>query len=101
MLQVAVTMPAAVDDTGEFVANVRALEAAGAEMIALEGDGPEHWIALGALAAVTDRIRIRVTGSAPEALQRLSHGRVIEQAPEGETWVEVSMPVDKDTWIAM
>ena len=46
-------MSATIRDGGGFLAEVRALEAAGAEMIGLDGDGPEHQIIVGAIAAVT------------------------------------------------
>ena len=86
MIKVAVRMPAKLVDAGEFLADVRALEAAGAEMIGLDGDGSERWILMGAIAAVTDRIRLWVSDPEPAAiLQRLSRGRVVGE-PAGETW---------------
>ena len=93
-------MPAKLVDAGEFLADVRALEAAGAEMIGLDGDGPERWILMGAIAAVTDRIRLWVSDPEPAAiLQRLSRGRVVGE-PAGETWAEIPLPPDKSSWAA-
>ncbi len=93
-------MPAKLVDAGEFLADVRALEAAGAEMIGLDGDGSERWILMGAIAAVTDRIRLWVSDPEPAAiLQRLSRGRVVGE-PAGETWAEIPLPPDKSSWAA-
>lgn len=98
MVKVGVVMPARVDDAGDFLADVRALEAAGAEMIGVEGDGPEQWILLGAIAATTERVLLRTSGAEPVALRTLSRGRTVVGAPEGETWVEIPMPADRDAW---
>jgi hypothetical protein len=101
VIKVGVVMPAAIDDAGEFLADVRALEAAGAEMIDLEGEGMDRAILLGAIAAVTQRIRIRVRDAQPPALlQTLSHGRVVAAGSAGETWVEIPMPADRESWTA-
>lgn len=101
MIKVGVVIPARIDGSGEFLADVRALEAAGAEMIDLEGDGLERAILLGAVAAVTQRIRLRVADPQPAALlQKLSRGRVLGAPPAGETWVEMSMPADRESWTA-
>ena len=101
MIKVAVVMPATISDGGEFLAEVRALEAAGAEMIGLEGDGPEQQILAGAIAAVTERVRLMIAAPDPAAiLQQLSRGRVVVGEPEGETWVKIPMPPDKSAWAA-
>jgi len=91
-------MPLRIDDGGDFLADVRALEAAGAEMIGVDGDGPEQWILLGAIAATTERVLLRTTGAEPAALRTLGRGRTVVGAPEGETWVEIPMPADRDAW---
>jgi len=102
VIKVGVVMPAAIDDAGEFLADVRALEAAGAEMIDLEGEGMDRAILLGAIAAVTQRIRIRVRDAQPPALlQKLSRGRVVAVGSAGETWVEIPMPADRESWTAI
>ena len=100
MVKVGVVMPARVDDAGDFLADVRALEAAGAEMIGIEGDGPEQWILLSAIAATTERVLLRTTGAEPVALRTLSRGRTVVGSPRGETWVEIPMPADRDAWAA-
>ena len=102
MIKVAVIMPATIRDAGEFLAEVRALEAAGAEMIGLDAEGNEPSILMGAIAAVTERVRLRIRAPEPAAtLQQLSRGRLVVGEPEGETWVEISMPADKTGWAAI
>lgn len=100
MIKVAVIIPAAFDDAAELLADVRALEAAGAEMIELDGGGNEA--VLGAIAAVTHRVRLRVPeGLHADVLQKLSRGRVVTGETEGERWVALSMPPDRESWAAM
>lgn len=94
-------MPWTIGDAGEFLADVRALEAAGADMIGLEGDSAEQWVLLGAIAAVTERIRLRMSGSEPAGLRTLARGRAVIGTPAGETWAEVPMPADRESWSAM
>jgi len=94
-------MPARIDDAGEFLADVRALEAAGAKVIGLEGSGREQAILLAAIAVVTESVQLRL--SDPDAiplLQKLSRGRIVTSMPPGETWVEMPMPPDRDSWTA-
>ena len=94
-------MPAAFEDAAEFLADVRALEAACAVVIAQEGDGPETAAILGAIAAVTHRVRVRAASEESAAiLQKLSRGRAVVGEPEGETWVEVAVPPDREGWTA-
>jgi hypothetical protein len=102
VIKVAVTLPATISDTGEFLADVKALEAAGAAMIGLEGEeGLDQSILMGAIAAVTERIRLRLSNPEPAAiLQQLSRGRVVVGEPEGENWVKIPMPPDKSAWAA-
>jgi alkanesulfonate monooxygenase SsuD/methylene tetrahydromethanopterin reductase-like flavin-dependent oxidoreductase (luciferase family) len=107
VLKVGVKMPAVVLKPGDYLADMTALEAAGADCVWLteesasastggQVDGRlETWIVLGAMAAVTHRIRLGVMlGSAAarppahlvpglEALGRLSPGRVVVSIPAG------------------
>jgi len=102
VVKVAVMMPAEIGDAGEFLADVRALEAAGAEMVGLDADGEEQRILLGAMAAVTSRIKLRLAN--PEAaaiLNRLSRGRTVVELPADEVWVSIGMPADRDSWAAV
>lgn len=99
MVKVAVTMPADFGDVAEFLADVRALEAAGAEMIELQGGNDA---VLGAIAAVTHRMQIRVRSSGSAGvLQKLSRGRLVHGTPEGERWVAVATPPDRESWASM
>jgi alkanesulfonate monooxygenase SsuD/methylene tetrahydromethanopterin reductase-like flavin-dependent oxidoreductase (luciferase family) len=89
VLQVAVRLPATIDDVGEYLADVTALEAAGAAAIWVDDTGLEPWVLLGAMAAVTHRVGLGcMLGSAEtwpsethdaavETLQKLSRGRTM------------------------
>jgi len=91
MLRVAVKLPAAPGRIGDYVADVTALEAAGADSIWLDArraTSSEPWIFLGAIAAVTHRARLGVmVGSATgvteavDILGRMSGGRVVVGVP--------------------
>ena len=93
MLRVAVKLPATIDDVGEYLADVTALEAAGVATIWVDDTGLEPWVVLGAMAAVTHRVGLgclftsldrwppsRLSPSAA-ALQKLSRGRVVVGLP--------------------
>ena len=93
-------MPADLGDAAEFLADVRALEAAGADGIGVEGGGDAA--VLGAIAAITHRVRLRVAdGQRTDVLEKLSRGRLVTREPEGETWVTVPMPPDRESWAAL
>ncbi|MFI4978520.1 MAG: LLM class flavin-dependent oxidoreductase [Solirubrobacterales bacterium] len=88
MLQVAVRLPATIDDVGEYLADVTALEAAGAAAIWINDADLEPWVLLGAMAAVTHRVRLGCILSSTVAwpsetldafttLQKLSRGRIM------------------------
>jgi len=99
VIKVGVALPVTINDAGEFLADVRALEAAGAAMIALPGDGYEQAILMGAIVAVTERVLLRVADPRSAGiLQKLSRGRVLDQLSAGETWIEISMPPDRESW---
>src|SRR5438876_10888824 len=90
-------MPGEIADAAEFLADVRALEAAGAEMVLIEGDGVEQQILLDAIAAVTHRIRLRLPNGEVEAiLQKLSRGRSVDGKPVDEVWISVPLPAERD-----
>lgn len=92
-------------DAGELVADLRALEAAGAHAVWIDATDPTHWLVLGAAAALTQRILIgatreRLNDRVTAALQELSGGRaLLEEAAAG--WVRRPMPADRATWAAM
>jgi hypothetical protein len=99
VVKVGVVMPADFGDGAEFLADVRALEAAGAEMIEVPGGSDA---VLGAIAAVTHRMRLHLASPDPGGtLNKLSRGRVVEGMPEDETWAHVPMPPDRESWAAM
>jgi hypothetical protein len=87
VLRVGVRLPDAPGRIGDYLADVTALEAAGADSIWLDTSTEasiEPWILLGAIAAVTHRVRlgIRVGSEAGlpvtvNTLMRLSGGRVV------------------------
>jgi hypothetical protein len=92
-------MPAPTGDVGEFLADVRALDAAGAEMILVPGGDADTWIVLGAVAALTDRIRLWVDEpGAARVLQRITGGRVVSEHTAG--WIAMTMPPDRESWAA-
>jgi hypothetical protein len=87
MLRVAVKLSAAPGRIGDYLADVTALEAAGADSIWLDAAAEastEAWIHLGAIVAVTHRVRLGMTvgpgtgwPAAVDTLGRLSSGRVV------------------------
>jgi alkanesulfonate monooxygenase SsuD/methylene tetrahydromethanopterin reductase-like flavin-dependent oxidoreductase (luciferase family) len=93
MLRVAVKLPPAPGRIGDYLPDVAALDAAGADTVWLEGTSAaaDSWIHLGAIAAVTHRIRLGVPGAASVAgwldgvatLTRLSSSRVVVRARPG------------------
>ncbi len=93
-MKIAVVLPAHVDDAGDFLANVRALEAAGAQMIGVEGDPEERIVALAAVAAITERVGLLMTDSDPTSLRTLSRGR----AATADGWPKVGMPAGREGW---
>lgn len=93
MLKVGVKLPGATGRIGDYLADVTALEAAGADSIWLDtrpDTSVEPWILLGAIAAVTHRMWLgAMVGSAAEcqpalgSLQRLSGGRMVVRVGSG------------------
>lgn len=101
MTKVCVTLPSTIGDGAEFLADVRALEAAGADMVRLEGDGQEEMVLLGAIAAASHRLRIWASIAVPPAaLEKLGRGRVVAGQPPGEVWVSIPLPPTRDAWAA-
>jgi hypothetical protein len=95
-VKVAVVMPSAIEDGADFLANVCALEAAGAELVALQGRGPDASALAGAVAAVTHRVGIALVGAdAGETLAALSRGRLVTKKLK---WPEVELPPTREGW---
>ena len=117
-MKVGVLLPSRFEDPGEFLADARAMEAAGADSIWLEeGDGYDPMLALAAIAAVTGNLRLGlIRSSTPrpnveldrrmETLQHLSRQRVITLVVDGqgtglsgtERWRRVEVPADRGAW---
>jgi alkanesulfonate monooxygenase SsuD/methylene tetrahydromethanopterin reductase-like flavin-dependent oxidoreductase (luciferase family) len=126
-MKVGVLLPSRFEDPGEFIADARAMEAAGADSIWMEeGDGHDPMLVLAAIAAVTGELRLGlIRGSNPrpnveldrrmETLQHLSRQRVItlvssdvSPSPSGggqrggfsgtERWRRVEVPPDREAW---
>jgi hypothetical protein len=93
VIKVAVKLPATIENVGEYLADVTALEAAGADAIWLDDTGLDPWVVLGALAAVTHRVGLgclvssagrfpaSALGGPVAALQTLSRGRIAVGLP--------------------
>ena len=117
-MKVGVLLPSRFEDPGEFLADARAMEAAGADSIWLEdGDGYDPMLALAACAAVTGKLRLGLivpdspspsggeSARAFETLQHLSRLRAVVGVPKGgtivsgtEKWRRVEVPTDRDAW---
>ena len=117
-MKVGVLLPSRFEDPGEFLADARAMEAAGVDSIWMEvGDGYDPMLALAAIAAVTGKVRLGLIvpdspspaadglGRGFETLQHLSRERAIAGVSQGgkiesgiEKWRRVEVPADRDAW---
>jgi alkanesulfonate monooxygenase SsuD/methylene tetrahydromethanopterin reductase-like flavin-dependent oxidoreductase (luciferase family) len=89
MLKIGVLLPCRFDDTGDYLADARALDSAGVDSLWLDDGGYEPWLVLAALATVTGQTRLvapltAADGAAAAALDmrmttlaRLSRGRTV------------------------
>ena len=100
-MKVGVLLPSRFDDPGDFLADARAMEAAGVDSVWLDDDGGlDPIVMLAAIATVTSELRLGLVhppppGKALDTLQRLSRDRVIESS---EGWRRVKAPPDRDDW---
>jgi alkanesulfonate monooxygenase SsuD/methylene tetrahydromethanopterin reductase-like flavin-dependent oxidoreductase (luciferase family) len=107
-MKVGVLFPTRFEDPGEFLADARAMEAAGVDSVWMEeGDGLDPMVALAAIAAVTSQVRLGlITPHTPsssqgrlarglETLQHLSRQRVIT---DHTRWRRVDVPADREAW---
>jgi hypothetical protein len=109
-MKVGVLLPSRFEDPGEFLADARAMEAAGVDSIWMEeGEGYDPMLALAAIAAVTSEIRLGLillegspspargggSGRGFETLQHLSRQRVIT---DNQRWRRVEVPADREAW---
>jgi alkanesulfonate monooxygenase SsuD/methylene tetrahydromethanopterin reductase-like flavin-dependent oxidoreductase (luciferase family) len=108
MLKIGVRLPRKFEDAGEYLADARALDAAGVDSLWLDEAGYDPWLLLAGIAAVTGQTRLVVPISADEArvpqslrarvetLDRLSRGRagltvgVADDPPAVEAIVEMT-----------
>ena len=58
MLKIGVLLPCRFDDTGDYLADARALDSAGVDSLWLDEGGYEPWLVLAALATVTGQSRL-------------------------------------------
>jgi luciferase-like monooxygenase len=109
-MKIGVLFPSRFGDPGEFLADARAMEAAGVDSVWMEeGDdnGDDPMLALAAIAAVTSELRLGLitlkgSGKRLETLQHLSRQRVIttpSSLPLSD-WRRVEVPADRDAWAA-
>lgn len=66
-------------------------------MIQVQGDVEVQLVILGAIAAVTERIKL-LTPARAESLDRLSRGRALVELPAGEKWEAIPVPPDRESW---
>ncbi len=88
MLKIGVRLPRRFEDSGDYLADARAMESAGADSLWLDDEGYDPWLLLAGMATITGRIRLVVPVSGAElraspdlgvkiaTLGRLSRGRM-------------------------
>jgi len=92
--RIGVRLAAVTAEVAEYLADVTALEAAGAHAVWVEDTGPDPWVILGALAAITHRLVLGCLITSPaewpaatlagaaRTLQTLSRGRIVVGLPQ-------------------
>ena len=127
-MKVGVVFPSRFEEPGEFLADARAMEAAGVDSIWLrdQDDGLDPLLILAAIAAVTSRLRLGLIPESPSplteeaespsplagegrgggpdqrriaTLQQLSRNRIVEASTE--SWQRVEVPADRYAWASM
>ena len=121
MLRIGVRLSRRFDDAGEYLADARALDAAGVDSLWLDDAGYEPWLVLSAIATVTGRARLVVPSAASEGisepvrdarletLARLSRGRVtladdlvvVEDSPDVVQGIVASRPTPLELWASI
>jgi alkanesulfonate monooxygenase SsuD/methylene tetrahydromethanopterin reductase-like flavin-dependent oxidoreductase (luciferase family) len=102
-MKVGVLFPSRFEDPGEFLADARAMEAAGVDSVWMEeaSDGLDALLALAAIAAVTSELRLGLLDAKPlepnrlATIQHLSRNRLIASS---QRWQQVDAPTDRETW---
>jgi hypothetical protein len=87
MLKIGVRLPRHFDDSGDYLADARAMDSAGADSLWLDAEGYDPWLLLAGMATITGRVRLVVPVSSADVrglgdlgakvatLSRLSRGR--------------------------
>lgn len=88
---------------GELFADARAVEAAGADSLWIDAADGDPYVALGALAAVTWRVRLFARGAptdlaARETCANLARGRLVVAEESEERWTESAFPASRAAW---
>jgi hypothetical protein len=115
--RIGVKLPAGITRFGEFLADITALEAAGADSIWLDAGSnpsPVQLIQVGAILAATHRVGVGLItssasttygGAALATIQSLSSGRALTALRSGsdllvadEPWVEIEVGKDRGAW---
>ena len=114
-MKIGVLFPSRFEDPGEFLADARAMEAAGVDSVWFDEavGGIDPLLALAAIAAVTTELRLGLIQTEAvdqrriDTLQQLSRNRFISlplagRVGEGvtENWLHVTPPLDRDSWAA-
>ncbi len=117
-MKIGVLLPSRFEDPGEFLADARAMEAAGVDSVWLEGDADhDPIVVLAAIAAVTGQLCVglilpnssfafeTVSRRGFETLQHLSRHRGMVGVSQGEKiitpmneWLRVDVPADREAW---
>jgi len=103
MLKIGVRLPRRFDDSGDYLADARAMDSAGADSLWLDAEGYDPWLLLAGMATITGRVRLVVPVSSADVrapqdlnakvatLSRLSRGRTALAVPglaEGSAGVD-------------
>ncbi|MGH7303546.1 MAG: hypothetical protein ACRELZ_09665 [Candidatus Rokuibacteriota bacterium] len=109
MLKIGVRLPRQFEDSGDYLADARAMESAGADSLWLDDDGYDPWLLLAGMATITGRIRLVVPvasadvggqdlGVRVETLSHLSRGRLalaVTGFGEGAAGVEAALDLGR------
>ena len=102
-MKIGVLFPSRVDDPGEFLADARAMEAAGVHSIWLQDEtgGYEPLLLLAAVAAVTVQLRLGLfvgSGSWLDSSAKRRHLSQDRLVTDAERWQQASVPTDREDW---
>jgi hypothetical protein len=94
LLKVAVELPGEFESAGEWLADAQAMEAAGADALFVGSGRLDREALLAALAAVTWRCRLDLSG-AGETVRLLARGREVR---DEERWHRAPAPEGREHW---